>query len=257
MKNRAFEKLLTQSLQDAPVMENGLENTIHLAKQQVRQKQRRGRIPFRRFLFRQVRYIGWQMWTVQGLVLLLFDRMLIQLYGERFWDSSVSVARLLFCVSTLVAMMALPLLYRSRKYRMQEIESASYFSSNRLLMAKLAAIGIGDVFLLAGMFLTTIIRTSMEAGNLTFCLLLPFLVMSAAYLYMMGHCSGNGFFVGSISLGTAMLLIATVIPGRWVSLFQQSMTYGWILFFIGLLAFTAEQLRYLLHRSPYAELQIS
>ncbi len=256
MKNTEFEKLLTQSLHDTPRSGNGLKNTVRLAKSQVGKNQKRGRIPFWRFLFQQVRYVGWQLWTAQGLMLLVFDRMLIQLYGERFWDSPISGAKLLFCASTLVAMMALPMLYRSRKYRMQEIESVSYFSSTRLLMAKLAAIGIGDALLLAGIFLTTMIRTSMETGNLTLCLLLPFLVMSAAYLYMMGHCSGNGFFVGSITLGSAMLLIATVIPGQWLSLFQQSMTYGWIIFCLGLLVFSAGQLRYLLYRSPYAELQV-
>lgn len=256
MKNTEFEKLLTQSLHDTPKSESGLENTIYLARQQITQKQKRGRIPFGQFLLKQVRYVGWQLWTAQGLMLLIFDRMLIQLYTERFWDSPISVARLLFCVSTLVAMMALPMLYRSRKYRMQEIEACSYFSCAKLLMAKLAAIGIGDVLLLTGMSLMTIVRTSMQVGNLTFYLLLPFLVMSAVYLYMMGHCSGNGFFVGSLSLGTAMLLIATVIPGRWVALFQQSMTYGWIIFCVGLLVFSAGQLRYLLHRSPYAELQV-
>ncbi len=257
MKNTEFEKLLTQSLHDIPKMETGLEDTIQLARFQASKRCKRKRIPFRLFLSKQVRYIGWQLWSVQGLMLLIFDRMVIWLYGERFWDSGVSVARLLFCVSTLAAMTALPLLYRSRKYRMQEIESASFFSSARLLTAKLAAIGIGDALLLAGMFLMTMLRTSMHSGKLTVYLLLPFLVMSAACLYMMGHCSGSGFAVGSAGLGAAMLVIAVVIPGRWLSLFQQSMRYGGILLCIALLAFSAEQLRYLLYRSPYAELQVS
>ncbi len=257
MKHADFEKLLTQSLQDSPASEHGLETTVQLARWQVSHRQKRERIPFRRFLGKQIPYIGWQLWTVQGCLLLFFDRMLIQLYGERFWDSPISVARLLLCVSTLVAMMALPLLYRSRRYRMQEVESASYFSSARLLMAKLAVIGIGDGLLLAGMFLVTMVRTAMQAELLTFYLVLPFLIMSAAYLYMMGHCSGNGFFLGSIALGTAMILLAVVLPGRWLSLFQQRMTLGWILFCLGLLAFSGKQLRYLLYRSPYAELQIS
>ncbi len=257
MKNTEFEKLLMKSLQDIPNAENGLEKTVLLAREQVSRKRKRGRIPFRQFLLKQVRYVGWQLWTAQALMLLLFDRTLVRLYSERFWDSPSSVARLLLCVSTMVAMMALPLLYRSRKYRMQEIESASYFSSAKLLMAKLAAIGIGDILLLAGMCLMAILRTSMQIGNLTFYLLLPFLVMSAAYLYMMGHCSGNGFFVGSISLGAAMLVLAVVLPGRWLPLFQQSIPWGWGIFCVGLLAFSAEQLRYLLHCSPYAELQVS
>ncbi len=257
MKNTEFETLLTQSLHDTPKSGTGLEHTIYLAKQQVSHKRERGRIPFRRFLKKQVRYIGWPLWSVQVLMLLIFDRLVIRLYGELLWDSPTSVARLLFCVSTLVSMMALPLLYRARKYRMQEVESASYFSSAKLLMAKLAAIGIGDVLLLAGMSLVTIIRTSMDAGNLTFCLVMPFLVMSAAYLYMMGHCSGHGFFIGSITLGTAMLLLAAVFPGRWLTMFQQSMTLGLPFFCVGLLAFSAEQLHYLLRRSPYAELQVT
>ncbi len=258
MKQKDFEALLKQSLRHAPepTTQASLENTILPAKKQAIRRCQRKRIPFRQFLFRQVRYIGWQLWSVQGLMLLLFDRMLTQLYGERFWDSPSSVARLLFCVSTLVSMMALPLLLRSRKYRMQETESAAYFSSARLLLAKLMVIGIGDLALLAGMFLTAQVRTSMQAGSLGFYLLLPFLILSAAYLYMMGHCSGDRFFSGSINLGIAMLLFGTVLPGRWLPLFQQSMTFGWLVFCGFLLAFCAGQLRYLLYRSPYAQLQL-
>ncbi len=258
MKDADFQKMLKQSLHKQPELETetGLNRTAQLAKNQASQRCKRKRIPFRQFLTRQVRYIGWQLWGTQGVILLLFDRMLIQLYGEKFWDSPSSVARLLFCVSTLVAMMALPMMYRARKYRMQEIEGASYFSSSRLLIAKLAVIGIGDALLLGGMFLITAVRTSMEAGNLCFYLVLPFLTMSAAYLYMMGHCSGNGFLLGSITLGFGMLLLAVGLPGRWIALFQQSMTFGWLTFCGCLLAFSAEQLRYLLYHSPYAELQV-
>ncbi len=255
MKHADFEKLLTQSLHKVPGLEGTLEHPIRLHLQ-VHQRQAGARISFLGFLAKQLPYIGWKLWLVQGLLLFLFDRMLIQLYGERFWDSPSAVARLLFCLSTLVAMMALPLLYRSRRYRMQEIESASYFSSGSLLMAKMAVIGIGDALLLVGMFLTTMLRTSMQAENLAFYLILPFLILSAAYLYMMGHCSGKGFFVGSVSLGACMILFALVLPVRWLPLFQQSMISGWAALLLVLLAFSTLQLHYLLHRSSYAELQV-
>ncbi len=253
-----FEKLLTQALHDVPLgeIDAGLEHTILRASAQAASRRKRSRIPFRHFLCKQVYYIGWKLWAVQGLFLLLFDRMLIQLYGERFWDSPSSVARLLFCLSTLVAMMAIPLLYRSRKYRMLVVESASYYSSVKLLAAKLAGIGAGDILLLAGMVLTALLRTSLQAGPLAFCLLLPFLVMSAAYLYMMGHFSSNGFFLGSIALGTAIILLAIGLPGRYLPMLRQGTGVGWGLFCGCLLAFCTGQLRYLLCRSPYAELQV-
>ncbi len=258
MKHTDFEKTIKQALHNSPnpATETHLESTIVLAKSQAIQRCQRERIPFRWFLWKQIRFTGWQFWSVQGAFLILFDRMLVQLYGESVWASPSSIARLLFCLSTLVAMMALPLLYRSRKHRMQEIESASFFSSSKLLAAKLAVIGTGDTLLLGGMYLAALLRTSIHAGSLTFYLLLPFLIMSAAYLYMMGHCSSNGFFTGSITLGTAMLLLAVGLPGRWLPVFQQSTSLGWSIFCLSLLAFSAKQLRYLLYRSAYAELQV-
>ncbi len=256
MKNGEFERLLRQSLGSAAKEEAGLEETVLRAKIQASRSPNRERIPFRHFLLRQVRYIGWKLWGTQGLLLLLFDRMLTQLYGGIFWDSATGAARLLFCLSTLVAMMALPLLYRSRKYRMQEIEGAAYFSSAKLLLAKLAVIGLGDGLLLGGMFLTALVRTSMGAGSLGLYLLLPFFTVTAAYLYMLGHCSGRGFYAGSIALGAGMLLLAAGLPGRWGLLFQQELTFGTAVFGGVLLLFSAEQIRYLSYRSPYSELQV-
>lgn len=256
MKSRDFEQKLKQSLQKQPVMieEERLKNTVLLVCGEVAKKQNRERISFICFLRMQIKFIGWKIWGVQGICLAFFNAVLFHLY--EYVNNPQYITKLLCCTSVLVFMTALPFLYRSVHYQMQEIEAGTRFSCVKLLMAKLVVIGVGDVFMLGSVFLAVLIKTSLRAGSTALYLCLPFLLASGSGLFMLGHCTPKQFLVSSASVCLLFVLALIRTPVRFTFLFGQTFSAGWIVVCALLIAFCAEQFRYILYDAPYAEMQI-
>ncbi len=258
MKTTEFEKQLKHSLHQ----KQSDINPVHMeqVKMEVRKEivifQKRKHCSFVWFLGKQIKYIGWKLWGMQGLLLLMLNRAITNLSGQEFWESPRALAKLLSCLSVLIVMSSLPMIYRVVRYKMHEIEAATYFSSVKLLLAKLVVIGIGDVLLLSGMFVIAITKTTLYAGNATIYLCLPFLLAGSGCLYMLGHFSTKNFAIGSCILCTIVLMLCAFTPEQMNILLHQSMSVGWLAVFAVLIVFCIQQFEYLLKYSNYAELQI-
>lgn len=259
MKKAAFEQRLQEALHQLPttVSERHFADTLLLARKEACRKQYRERISFTQFLTMQIKFIGWKIWTAQGIFLLLIRGLLANLYGRNHLENPQSMVRVLFCLSVLVFMTALPFLYRSARYQMQETEAAARFSSVKLLLAKLIVIGIGDVSMLSGIFLTAIVKTSLQADRALLYLCFPFLLAGSGCLFMLGHFSPKPFFVGSMGLCSFLVLTFSILPQPYESLFQQSFSAGWLVICVLLAAFCIQQLRHILYHSFYTEMQIA
>ena len=144
MTNHDLETQLRQAYQgaDVEVRSSSMSEAILLARKEAYSRQQR--LSFPQFLSMQIRFIGWKVWAVQAACLLTVCGLLSHLLGQGYWKDPQSVAGLLVCLSLLTFMAAPPFLYRSVRYRMQEVEAAARFSSVQLLMARLIIIGIGD-----------------------------------------------------------------------------------------------------------------
>lgn len=259
MKNRDFEKILKQALHQPPVPESNehLQKTRLLAVKEACQRHTRKRISFAQFLSAQIRFIGWKVWAVQGIFLLAVSTMLTHIYGNYFFERPQAMTKVLFCLSVIVCMTAIPFIYRSVRYQMQEVEAAAYFSSVKLLTAKLMVIGIGDIFILTGIFITTIIKTSLQAGSTVLYLCLPFLLVSSICLFLLGHFTPKNFLAGSIGFCSFLTIVCAVIPNQFELLFQQSFSLEWMTVCTLLTVFCIQQFRYILYRSSYTEMQIA
>lgn len=258
MNNKDLETMLKQTLQKTPPVAGGPSARLrHLAEQEAVRRSRRVRISFPRLLSGQMRFLGWKVWAAQGVLLLMAVGLVSSIYGQLFFINPHSVAKLLACLSVVVSMTALPFLYRSVRYRMQEVEAATYFSSVKLLAAKLAVIGLGDLLLLLGMFAAAVAQTSLEAGNAALYLCLPFLLVTGGGLFMLGHFSPRGFLAGSMAFGTLLILACVSVPNRGAWLFQQSFSLGWLAVCALLAVFCTSQCRYILYRSSYTEMQFA
>lgn len=258
MKKKNLEKELSRSLLSPAVTinEKHFRDTCLLAEKEACLKQKRARISFISFLFMQIRFIGFKIWSVQVIFLLFVSGMFNRLYGVDSSETPLSTARLLFCLSILVLMTALPFLYRSVRYRMQEIEAAARFSCVKLLMAKLAMVGIGDLFILSGIFCITIWKTSLQADSALLYLCFPFLLAGSGCLFILGHFTPKQFFTGSMGLCSFLILAASILFRHSTMLFCRSFSAGWIAACIFLAAFCGWQFRYILYRSSYTEMQI-
>ncbi|MDO4633804.1 MAG: hypothetical protein Q4B01_08120 [Eubacteriales bacterium] len=249
MKRHDFEASLRNALHTCE--ETPSRQTILLAKMEL--QKRRKHITFFYFLTQQVRYVGMSLWGSQVLALFLICFFFHQLIGGHFWEHPQALGRLLLCLSVLVGMMSLPLLVRSGRYQMQEIEAASYFSSVRLLLAKLIIIGIGDGLMLMGMFVAAMTWNTLQIGTISLYLILPFMVISAVNLFILGHMKGQKLLGISLTTSCLMILLAAFVPGQ----FLPHHNLSWLTICGILTLFCMSQLRYLIVTNSYIELQIS
>lgn len=256
MNYELIEKNLKQSLQQAPagIHEKHLENTILLARKEAGLRKRRKRISFMGFLSGQIAFIGWKIWIIQGFFLCILHGMLVRFY--EYYVTPQTMVKLLFCLSILVFMSVLPLLYRSVRYQMQEIEAVSRFSCGKLLLSRLLIIGIGDIFLLGSIFLSTMIKTTLPAGSAMLYLCFPFLLAGSGCLYMLGHFTPRHFFTGSLAFCFFLILMFCALPSRHAFWFQQSLSRTWIMVCTLLLVFCLQQCWHILKDSCYTESQL-
>lgn len=257
-KNYAnLERELKQALHQMPVPANNahIQATILLTGKEACLKQERTRISYLCFLRKQLRFIAWKVWIVQGVLLLFISLLLSRLFNSAFMPRQL--IRLFSCLSVLIFMTALPLLYRSVRYRMQEVETAARFSGIKLLLARLLIIGIGDICLLTGVFFAAVIKEALPTGSIVFCLCFPFLLAGCGGLYMLGHFPPRRFFAGSLLYCAFLVTAFGLLPGQDLFLLQPSPPAMRIALCALLLAFCIQQLRYLIKVSSYEEMQLS
>lgn len=256
MNNKEFKTLLKEALRqtDFSTDKKHFESTLLLAKKEAHQTQMRKRISFTQFLAAQIRFIGWKIWAAQGLFLLAFHTVLSRFYGP---EQPRHIPGLLFCLSVLVLMTALPFLYRSVRYQMQEVESASRFSLVKLLTAKLTLIGIGDLLMLIGIFLITLWETSLSAESIFISLCFPFLSACSGCLFMLGHLNPKKFLAGSLGLCSLLLLLAALFPRHYEAVFLSALPEKWFAVCTLLLLICIRECRYIVHCSSYTEMQLT
>lgn len=257
MKPKMLKKRLRQSLQQIPAIpdDSRLQAATLLARREVCKKQMRKRTSFTYFLRRQIPLIGWKIWGMQCIFFLAVYGMLSDF--SDYLKNPLHLAKLLFCLSIMVVMTALPLLYRSIRYRMQEVEAAAYFSSVKLLLARLIVIGIGDLSLLGSIFLTALAKTSLSADSAVIYLCLPFLLAGSGCLFMLGHFPPGRFLAGSLLFCSVLILLAAALPGQYALLFHPSFSAVRIVLCILLSVFCAHQFRYIIKSSSYEEMQFN
>ena len=256
MRKKDLETRLRQACQveAGEVRSSSVSKAVLLARKEA--ISRRQRISFLQFLFMQIRFIGWKVWSVQGASLLAVCWLLSDLFGQGYWKDPQSVAGLLVCLSLFIFMAAPPFLYRSVRYRMQEVEAAARFSSVRLLMARLIIIGIGDGALLGGIMLTAAVKTALQPSSAVVSIIFPFLLASSGCLYLLGHVCPRQFLAGSMGL-CGFLLVGLSLAHRHFHFFTvPSLSPGWVGLCALLIAFCCHQFHHLLYHCAYAEMQV-
>lgn len=218
----------------------------------LEEKRKRKRINFTEFLKRQVRFIGWKIWLMQGVLL----SMLYAFFSVYIVGSIRYTAYFLCCLSVLVILSAAPIFYRSIRYTMYEVEIASRFSVVRLLLAKILIIGAGDVVLLTLFLWITVFYSGMRTERALLYILLPALVSGAGLLYLLGHTPAERFQSKSIGLGCALFGMFFLLKQFCPLFFAQTFSIGWAVICLLLLGICIEQFRYLMCDSAYARVQI-
>lgn len=233
-----------------------MDTVIRELKKEVIHKSSRKRIGFWDFLLLQTKMTGWKIWLLQSLMFLGFALGITAVFGQHIWLDYKYTTKLLCYFSILISMTALPFLHRPVRYKMQEIEATTRFSSTRLLLAKLIFLGIGDVFLLCFVLAAAALRTSLYTGSLVLYLLFPFLLASGGALFLIGHMNAEHFLQGSLTFYALLFTLFIVLKDIWPTFFQQNLSAGWLTACAGLAVFCIWQFRYIVSCASYSEMQL-
>ena len=249
MRKQNFRNLLRSTMQEVelPVRNEHLQKTISLAKNEWKERVVRPRITFSKFLAAQIKFVGWKIWLAQAIVVLCLSFLLVYL-GDYILNNPRNGALLLCCISILVLMSAFPFIQRSVRYKMYEIETATRFSATKQLLAKLLIIGIGDISMLCSIV--------WETKSILLYLLLPFLIASSGLLYLIGHTPIEKISQNSVVICMVLFLAFTILGKTYPIVFQQTFSFKWAAICVILILFCIYQIRYILYRSSYEEMQL-
>lgn len=234
-----------------------LQKTIAFASNELCYRRQKERITFGAFLLRQIPYIAWRLWLAQGMVLILLCTMFYSAVGDYGYQGQRYVAVLLCYTAIVILMTSIPFIHRSIQYQMQETEAASRFSSLRLLAAKLLILVIGDGVMMGGIVWLAVFQTSVQLGSAILYLTIPFLAVSSGYLYLLGHVRARLIPVLSSAMCLLLSVILILVNRFYPMFFYQTMTVRWAGVCIILLLFCYYQLRHMMRRASYIEMQLS
>ena len=126
-----------------------IEKIMEMSKADRLSERKKARTGFTEFLIRQIPFIGWKMWSIQALVMitaLIFfcgtDRGAVDmtwlLTGRQlaFWVGALG---------TVMAMIGIPYVMQSFRYRMYEMEKAAKNGFARMLLSRMVVLSVGDL----------------------------------------------------------------------------------------------------------------
>lgn len=245
------KKAMQGGKQDAGDYHEQVQTTCVLLDTIVEEKRRRKRIGFGSFMKRQVSFVGWKIWFMQGVLFFLLYGIFTIPFSGYFRMNVSYMAFFLCCLTVLLMMSAAPILYRSVRYTMYEVELVCRFSMISLLFARICIIGIGNLAMLGGVLGVTVVRSALRMESALLYILLSFLAAGGGFLYLLGHWPAEKFLNGSIGFGSALIGLLFLLRRIYPAFFTQTFTAGWAAVCLVLFAFCIGQMHYFLCRSSY------
>lgn len=213
---------------DLEISEAHLMQTIHGARLAYQNRRHRERIRYPDLLLRQVRFIGANVWLIQGLLLLCA----LWLFGFRYMGSVSNfelhhLPVLLGCFAVFIAMTGIPYIGRSAQHKMLEIEMATRVSVPKLLLVRIFIVGIGNMLLLTISIFLVRMKGELSTMSIALYLLLPYFIASCGCLLIQSYANGKqqGFIsiAYCFSLTALLFVLYKTIP----AVYEQAFAPAW------------------------------
>lgn len=203
-------------------------------------------LSFGSLIRKQLQFFVWKLWFLQGMVLAALCIVFLCLYrGNTLGQFAANLPEFLCCCSSIVVLSTVPLLRRSFRCKMMELEQSTRFSATGSLAAQLLFIGIGDLTMLA--VLAVIVWRHGLTGSVIFVsLVIPFLTTAATCLMLWIRTAPSGFERRAVLLSIA----TTLLMNRLIVWYQDSPVnpgndnfWGWYLYALACLGILYHEYR--------------
>ena len=201
----------------------GLEKTLQAVRDLPLPPRRIGHFTM---LLRIIPFISWKIWLVQGICLIVLCRVLIGFSNMEAPRGLVFPVKILCLLSGSIPFVSIPFLYKSVRCRMSEIEMGTYFSYPAQMIARLIAIALGNIFMIAGGLIVSVMKLKVSyLGALTYGMI-PFLLFNTIIMLILAHASleKSAIFYALSYLG---LLILTGTVNFWQNFIDSRISTGY------------------------------
>lgn len=190
----------------------------------------RASLSFGSLIIKQLRFLAWKIWLLQGMVLAALCAAFLCLYKDPVLNLFFSTLPEFLCLcGGMIVLSAVPLLHRSSRYRMMELEQSTRFSIAGSLSAQLIFIGIGDLAMLAA--LAIIVWQHGLTGSVIFLsLVIPFLTAAATCLMLWVRTVPSTFERQAVLLCMTTTLLMNRVIDWYKDSRQDSGLWFWFLY---------------------------
>lgn len=174
-----------------------------------------------------MKHSGIRIWLAQAGILSCIGMMLLRIYGVFYLSTPRHISMLLCGLAVFIFMTALPVFYRSFRYKMQEIEAAAKLSVSRLFLAEMITIAIGDAVMLGTVIGITVFKASYSISSALLYLVVPFLVMWCVVFRLLKHVNMEKMVVYGSVICLAVLFLIGLTGKVYPVCFEKTFSAGW------------------------------
>lgn len=206
------------------------------------------------FVKQQIRFVGWKIWILQLVMLIFLSVQFLSITKLSFGISLNMISHFVFACALLTSAVILPVIYRSRRYQMHEVEACTYFSSSRILLSNVLIIWLGDLAVISCIALLVASKTATGFSMVVLDTFLPFGAASFGIFCVMGHCPAKFLLPISSGIYAVLLLSHILINVNDLLFFNQTIVR--LVLCICFAVACLQQLYTILQKPVYAEMQV-
>ncbi len=194
-----IEKLIKENRIEAAFDESEVQAVVEQSKRIFETRESEHILSYYEFLCDQFRLIRKRWWGLQVVLLCIAWRLLAT------GDEMLYIRREIGILSTLFVILMIPELWRNLTNRCTEIESAAYFSLQKIYAARITILGLMDVLMLSVFGGCAHYISGIPVGNIIIDLLLPITVTACICFAVLGRQNRSaGFAVIFCVIGNAV-----------------------------------------------------
>lgn len=204
MKDKDFMKQMLEQYEVPQAKESDISNTIQMGQNELNRLVR-NKTPFMNLIIDQLKYISPLLWATQLLAIIL-----IVVLSANLEDPYLEVRQILFEITPLLALFAVPESIKSAVYGMSELENVCKNSASKVLTARVLVIGCINLAAITIITVSVSARYGLPFSQIILYGLVPFNIVNSINLIVFDLFKVRSSFVaiaGSLCVVTIMKII--------------------------------------------------
>jgi len=204
LKDKDFMKQMLEQYEVPQAKESDISNTIQMGQNELNRLVR-NKTPFMNLIIDQLKYISPLLWATQLLAIIL-----IVVLSANLEDPYLEVRQILFEITPLLALFAVPESIKSAVYGMSELENVCKNSASKVLTARVLVIGCINLAAITIITVSVSARYGLPFSQIILYGLVPFNIVNSINLIVFDLFKVRSSFVaiaGSLCVVTIMKII--------------------------------------------------